>query len=87
MESSDRMLDAPRYVTPQKKKHSFAEAALGTFIGFFVALVIGYIVYPRLDMRSHTGIVAATAVFTVMSVIRSYYVRRFFNWLHKKGYL
>ncbi|PPC99627.1 MAG: hypothetical protein CTY35_03565 [Methylotenera sp.] len=85
---SDHQLDAMRFVLiPQKKRHSFAEAALGTFIGFFVALIVGFLIYPHLDMHAHTGIVTATSVFTVLSVVRSYYVRRFFNWLHEREIL
>lgn len=85
---SDHQLDAMRFVLiPQKKRHSFAEAALGTFIGFFVSLVIGYLIYPYLDMKDHSGIITATTVFTVISVVRSYYVRRLFNYLHEKEIL
>lgn len=85
---SDHQLDAMRFVLiPQKKKHTFAEAVLSTFIGFFVSLIVGFLIYPHLDMRTHTGIVIVTSVFTVLSVIRSYYVRRLFNYLHEKEIL
>lgn len=85
---SDHQLDAMRFVLiPQKKRHTIAEAALGTFIGFLVSLIVGFLIYPHLDMRTHAGIVIATSVFTVLSVVRSYYVRRLFNYLHVKEIL
>jgi ABC-type glycerol-3-phosphate transport system permease component len=83
----DDMIDALRYVMPQKKKHSILEAVLSTFIGFFVSLAAGYVLYQHFDMRTHSGIITVTAIFTVLSVVRGYYVRRLFNWLHRKNYL
>lgn len=73
----------------QKKKHSLLEACLSTAIGFCVAYVANIVIVPlvlgiRLD---HTTNVVLTSFFTLVSVVRGYAVRRFFNWLHHKGYL
>lgn len=71
----------------QLKVHSAAEAVLNTFIGFFVSLGAGYWLYTQFDTRTHVGILAVTAAFTLLSVVRSYYTRRLFNYLHERGYL
>lgn len=71
----------------QLKVHSAAEAVLNTFIGFFVSLLAGLWLYARFDTHTHAGILIVTAAFTLLSVVRSYYTRRLFNWLHERGYL
>lgn len=71
----------------QHKRHSVLEAVLNTFIGFFVSLLAGYYLYAHFDMHTHRGIMIVTTAFTVLSVVRSYYTRRFFNWMHERGYL
>ncbi len=70
----------------QSKRMSLLEAVSGTLIGFVVSLVGGLVIYPMFGhsftLAQNIGIVM---VFTVLSVIRSYLVRRFFNWLHTWG--
>jgi uncharacterized BrkB/YihY/UPF0761 family membrane protein len=88
MRCRTKHLNAMPYVRQyQKKKHSFAEATLGTLIGFVMSLAIGYVIYPHLNMKAHDGIFTATVVFTLLSVVRTYYVRRLFNYLHEKKIL
>lgn len=76
-------------IAPQKKRHSFMEVCLSTLIGLVVAYTANMIIIPimlgvRLD---HSTNVALTLFFTVVSIVRSYYVRRLFNWLHVKELL
>lgn len=62
------------------------ESLGGTALGFIISVLVWqFIVNPLWDL--HTGIIAnlqITILFTVVSVVRSYFVRRFFNMLHTK---
>jgi hypothetical protein len=72
----------------QKKRHSFLESVLNVAIGFGVALLTQISVFPLFGMK--VGIVdnlAIGGIFTVVSIVRSYYVRRLFNTLHVNGVL
>ncbi len=65
----------------QTKLESLIEASLNTASGFVVSLIVWrWIVAPLMhlpiDMASNFAI---TGIFTVVSVIRSYVWRRFFN--------
>ena len=69
----------------QTKKGSFAEAVTNTTIGFGTTLVFSPLIYwlSGVEMRwSQVGQV--TVYFTLLSVARSYIVRRFFNKLEPK---
>lgn len=72
----------------QKKKHSLLEACIGTAIGYSIAFVTNLLVLP---LFGYTPTLSdnfwITNVFTAISVIRGYYVRRLFNWLHVKEIL
>lgn len=66
----------------QKKLHSFAEACTSTTIGFWLSYGAGFIVYPLLFgvTFSPAQLGGITAIFTVISILRGYVVRRVFNW-------
>jgi len=64
----------------QSKGLSLAEAVLNTFIGFLISLVVTYIVFPLYNINvSHTDTVQITIIFTVVSIVRGYLIRRYFN--------
>lgn len=67
----------------QTRRGSLIEVCVNTGTGFVVAYAAGLIVYPMfgLDVGGATNL-ALVAIFTLISVIRSYAVRRCFNWLH-----
>lgn len=71
----------------QTKLESFIETLLNIASGFIVSMIVWqYFVAPMYDIpvtiESNLGI---TAIFTVTSMVRSYYWRRFFAvGLHKK---
>jgi hypothetical protein len=69
----------------QTKKQSLLEAMASTFIGFTVSLISTFLVFPIFNIES-TPIknVGITIFFTVISITRSYIVRRFFNKKHAK---
>ena len=64
----------------QTKIQSFVEALSNVAIGFSIALLTQIIVFPffgiDIPLSKNIGI---TAVFTVVSIVRSYVVRRWFN--------
>lgn len=64
----------------QSKKASLFEAVTGTVIGFGTAMLTQAIVFPFFDL--HTSVSTdfkITLIFTVVSLARSYVVRRTFN--------
>lgn len=70
----------------QSKSHSLLEAVAGTAIGFVVALTSQMVIYPAFGMTvSFRTNLALTTVFTAISVVRSYFVRRLFNWWHARA--
>ena len=71
----------------QSKKHSLVESCVKTAIGFVISyyawkLMIIPVVERGYITLQDTFII--TCFFTVLSIVRSYVVRRFFNWhLHR----
>jgi hypothetical protein len=67
----------------QSRKMSFIESIANVTIGYAVAVGAQYAIFPLFDvyipLEQH---LLMGALFTVVSVVRSYYVRRLFNWLH-----
>lgn len=63
----------------QTKKQSFIEANINTFVGFSVSLAIAYFILPLLGFKQ--GIIASleiTIIYTVVSIVRNYMIRRYF---------
>jgi hypothetical protein len=66
----------------QSRKMSIVETCVSTAIGYSVATAANYYVLPlfgynvTLADASHIGI-----IMTLISLVRGYFVRRFFNWL------
>lgn len=69
----------------QTKLQSMVEAWTGTAVGFIVALILQeYVSWAYgLPLRLSDNL-KITLLFTTVSVLRSYAVRRFFNKLHEK---
>lgn len=69
----------------QSKKMSFLESCVNMGIGCFIAYATQIIVFPWFDIEiSHAENLAIVAIFTVVSIIRSYVLRRAFNWWHHR---
>lgn len=69
----------------QTRKGSLAEAATSTAIGYLVALCAQAAIYPLFDIHASGGQhVAIAALFTVVSLVRGYAVRRMFNAIGKR---
>lgn len=64
----------------QTKLESFIEACVNTLVGFLITIVFLPIVNRMCGIRmSATQMTLSTALFTIISVIRGYVIRRFFE--------
>lgn len=70
----------------QTKLESFIETLLNIASGFVVSMVVWYIIAPLYNIPvTISSNLQITGIFTVTSIVRSYYWRRFFAvGLHKK---
>ena len=69
----------------QSRLHSLLETCASIAIGFVVSVIITAIVMPAYGHRVSFGDnIQITAIFTVASIVRGYYVRRLFNHLHMR---
>jgi hypothetical protein len=70
----------------QSRIASLVETLCGVLIGFLVSLAAGWVVYPwfghAFTLLQNIGI---TFVFTVLSIVRGYVVRRLFNRLLRRS--
>ena len=67
----------------QSREWSAIETVSGTAIGFVVAYIATAIVFPLFGHNvTHSQNFWITCIFTVISLIRGYYVRRLFNWIN-----
>lgn len=68
----------------QTKLQSLAESAVNISVGMAVAFGAQLIVFPALGLAVRLDQnVAITVAFTAVSLARSYFLRRLFNWLHE----
>jgi hypothetical protein len=64
----------------QSRRGSFIEACVNVLIGYTIALISQLLVFPLFGWNPPlTTNLAIGAIFTVVSLIRSYVVRRLFN--------
>lgn len=69
----------------QTKLGSFLESCTNTVISFLTAMIVGHFLYPLFGFRPSVSENAAiTFVFLVVSMIRSYVIRRWFNKLSSR---
>lgn len=69
----------------QSRRMSFAESCVNVAVGYFVALAVQIAVFPAFDMAvSLADNFAISGIFTLVSIIRSYAVRRGFNWYYDR---
>lgn len=64
----------------QSKKTSIIESVTNTVIGLVTSFIIQIIIYPAMDIEvTINQNVLITIIFFTVSIIRGYFVRRFFN--------
>ena len=66
----------------QNKKSSMNEVLLNTFSGFIVSYTVTLFMLPYFHLLNAISI---TSIFTVISLVRSYFWRRLFNKKLMKG--
>jgi hypothetical protein len=71
----------------QRRVISAIETILSTLIGFGVALLTQIVVFPWFGFNPplHENVMISV-VFTIVSIVRGYCVRRLFNWLEHIGH-
>lgn len=71
----------------QSRLHSFIESCINVAIGFGIALATQIVVFPWFGIHIPLSQdMFITAIFTVVSIARSYFIRRLFNWIHHGRY-
>lgn len=64
----------------QSKKNSLLESIVNTFVGMVITFAVSPVIYWVCNIEVTAGKMgAATILFTVVSVIRNYFIRRWFN--------
>lgn len=64
----------------QTKKQSLSESITNIIIGYIVALISQLIVFPVVGVEStFSQNIKISLYFTVISLVRSYVIRRYFN--------
>ena len=67
----------------QTRLQSLIESCVNIVIGYLVALGTQVLVFPLFGMKVSLGAnLAIGGIFTLVSLLRSYAVRRLFNWIH-----
>jgi len=68
----------------QTRFQSFLESLANIAIGYGVALGAQLLVFPLFSINiPMSSNIAIGIIFTLVSLVRSYALRRFFNWLHR----
>lgn len=70
----------------QSRRASLIEATLNTVIGYFIAVAAQIVVFPLFGI--HVSLVTDLVIgliFMIISMLRSYYLRRLFEWLRVSG--
>lgn len=69
----------------QSKKMSLLESVASTAIGYTIATAANYYILPLFGYKVTLADASWIGViFTLISLVRGYLVRRFFNWIHLK---
>lgn len=64
----------------QTKRQSFVESLINVLIGYIISLLSLFIIFPILGIESNPGKnIIITLYFTLISIGRSYFLRRYFN--------
>ena len=70
----------------QSKKHSFLESLVNVAIGYGIAILSQIVIFPlfgiHIPLRDNLLI---GVIFTIVSIVRSYALRRAFNWWHVRS--
>ena len=69
----------------QTKRQSLIETLTSVFVGWFIGVILNLTVLPLFDYNiTVVDSLLVSLIFTVISVVRGYLIRRFFNSKEKK---
>jgi len=72
----------------QSRRASFVEALINILIGYGTAFLANFLILPAYGMELTVSTnLQIGAWFTLVSFLRSYFIRRFFNYIHLRQYL
>jgi hypothetical protein len=64
----------------QSRRQSLAESISNILVGYFLALGVQLVIFPLYGMKAHISAnLQIGAIFTAVSLVRSYLLRRVFN--------
>jgi len=64
----------------QTRKQSLIESLINVTVGFIVTMISLHLIFPLLGIENHAGKNALiTTYLTVLSILRNYFLRRYFN--------
>ncbi|GAA3521651.1 hypothetical protein GCM10022393_40090 [Aquimarina addita] len=64
----------------QTKKQSFMESIFNVTVDFVITMVSLHIIFPVLEVENNSGKnIIITTYLTVLSILRNYLIRRYFN--------
>ncbi|WP_442930193.1 DUF7220 family protein [Mycoplasmopsis arginini] len=67
----------------QTRLESLIEAAINVVLGYMIALGAQLLIFPWFNIHiPMSSNIAIGIIFTLVSLVRSYALRRFFNWFH-----
>ena len=67
----------------QTRLESLIEAAFNVVVGYTVSLGAQLLIFPWFNIHiPMSSNIAIGIIFTLVSLVRSYALRRFFNWFH-----
>ncbi len=70
----------------QSRKHSLFESITNVVVGFSISVLANWIVMPWFGLSTTWAQASGIgAVLTVVSIVRSYWLRRLYNWIHVRG--
>ena len=72
----------------QSRRHSLLESVIKAVVGAFMGLFTQLVVFPWYGIKiEFWQNITMVLIFTFVSVVYSYVVRRVFNWLHYRNIL
>lgn len=67
----------------QSRRASVLEAVVNVLVGYWIAVLAQIAIFPLFGLQVSLGEnMAMGGLFTVVSLLRSYALRRLFNWWH-----
>lgn len=68
----------------QTRRHSILETCLNTTSGFLLSYGAAFFVFPAFGLHSSKANFWITVIYTGISLVRSYFWRRAFNWSYSR---